>query len=183
MKNKAKLLFIEGTADRSNGILRQGFHKLLKQLLAGKMPRIIMGNGKTQVITKFKKNTLSPFSYLLIDLDADEKQKQQALVNYELKENEAVVFFMIQEMEAWFISQPQILDKYYKTPISAKLPNTNPKKIANPVAVLEKVTRDTQKGKYHKVKHGTALLELLDAHLLKNSFNEFNQLITRIVNE
>lgn len=42
-----KVLFIEGTSDRSNGVLRQGFHKLIRQLLAGNMPKIIMGNSKT----------------------------------------------------------------------------------------------------------------------------------------
>lgn len=49
-----KILFIEGSADRSNGALSQGFHKLLKKKLAGNMPRIIMGNGKYQTINKFK---------------------------------------------------------------------------------------------------------------------------------
>ena len=28
-----KILFIEGTSDRSNGTLRQGFHKLIRHLL------------------------------------------------------------------------------------------------------------------------------------------------------
>jgi len=49
-----KVLIIEGTKDESNGILRQGFNKLLSQKLKGSMPRIIMGEGKTQAIKKFK---------------------------------------------------------------------------------------------------------------------------------
>ena len=50
---KGKVLIIEGATDTRNGILRQGFHKLLVQKLEGKMPRIIMGEGKKQSIDKF----------------------------------------------------------------------------------------------------------------------------------
>ena len=139
-----------------------------------------MGNGKSQTINKFKKNKLSEFSFLLIDLDDDEKQKETQLKKLKLKDRENLVFFMIQEMEAWFISQPKILDAFYKTKISQKLPGTHPKKIKDPVSVLENITKNTQKGKYHKVKHGTALLELLDAGDLKKSFAEFHRLITEI---
>ncbi|HFA48362.1 MAG TPA: DUF4276 family protein, partial [Bacteroidetes bacterium] len=167
-------------SDRSNGTLSQGFHKLIKQLLEGNMPRIIMGNGKSQAINKFKKNKLSDLSYLLIDLDDEEKQKETQLTELDLKDQEDIVFFMIQEMEAWFISQPKILDQYYKEKISTKLPKTNPKKIKDPVAILENLTRKTKKGKYHKVRHGTSLLELLNAGDLKSSFEEFNRMVSEI---
>ena len=175
---KKKTLFIEGTKDRSNGNLRQGFHKLLKSELKGIMPKIIMGNGKSQAITKFKKSNLSDFSYLLIDLDANEVEKEKSLNESGLKKEEDFVFFMIQEMEAWFISQPEILDKFYDSKL--KLPNKNPKEIQNPASLLEQITKGTKKGKYHKVKHGTALLELLDTGLLKTSFQEFNNMISKI---
>lgn len=175
-----KILFIEGTSDRSNGILSQGFHKLIKQLLEGNMPKIIMGDGKNQAINKFKKNKLSELSYLLIDLDYDETKRESQLLELGLKNKADSVFFMIQEMEAWFISQPKILDQYYKEAISTKLPKDNPKKIKDPVAVLENSTRKTKKGKYHKVKHGTALLELLNANELKSTFKEFQKMIDEI---
>ena len=136
-----KILFIEGTSDRSNGTLSQGFHKLIRQLIEGNMPRIVMGNGKNQAINKFKKNKFSEYSFLLIDLDDEEEQKEIQLRELDLKDKENFVFFMIQEMEAWFISQPTILDDYYKELISTKLPKTNPKKIKDPVSVLENITK------------------------------------------
>lgn len=46
-------LIVEGTTDTSNGDLRKGFNKLLSKKLSGKMPRIVMGDGKTQAINKF----------------------------------------------------------------------------------------------------------------------------------
>jgi len=178
-----KILFIEGTQDRSNGTLRQGFHKLLRQLLKGNMPRIIMGNGKSQAIKKFKKNKLSPMGYLLIDLDAEKTQKELSLEQAGLLHHKDMVFFMIQEMEAWFISQPAILDAYYNKPISASLPKAPPQNIADPATLLKRMTKDTQKGTYHKVKHGTALLELLDAHVLRTAFAEFDAMIRKIASD
>lgn len=153
-----KTLIVEGASTKSNGTLRQGFHKLLIQVLEGKMPEIIMGDGKSQSIQKFKKNKLSDFTYLLVDLDGDDNIKDQDLVSNDLKSHEDVVFYMIQEMEAWFISQPEILDEFYKEKISPKFLNKNPKKIPNPSNALERATKNSQKGKYHKVNHGTALL-------------------------
>ncbi len=87
---------------------------------------------------------------------------------------------MIQEMEAWFISQPQILDKYYQTNLSSKLPKTSPKSINKPVLLLENLTKNTKKGKYHKIKHGTALLEMLNANTLQQSFSEFKEMVQQI---
>jgi hypothetical protein len=176
-----KILFIEGTSDRSNGTLSQGFHKLIRQLVdREKMPRIIMGNGKNQAIRKFKNNRLSDFSYLLIDLDEEEEQKEAELKSLNLGQHEDFVFFMVQEMEAWFISQPEILERHYKEKITPKLPKTDPTKIKDPTAVLEKITKDTTKGKYHKVKDGTALLEMLNANRLKSSFKEFGTMVSKI---
>jgi len=180
---KKKVLFIEGTNDRSNGTLRQGFHKLLRQELNNVMPTIIMGNGKNQAISKFKKNKLADRNYLLIDLDDLESQKEKHLLDLKLKDQENIVFFMIQEMEAWFISQPSILDKYYNSKISSRLPIKDAKQIEKPADVLQELTKNTQKGKYHKVRHGTALLESLDAKLLKESFEEFNNLLLKISND
>jgi len=178
-----KTLFIEGTSNQSNGALRQGFYKLLKQVLERKMPKIVMGDSKSQAVTKFQRNTLSTLSYLLIDLDKPENSIEKDLMDSGLEQSKDEVFYMIQEMEAWFISQPQILDEYYKAEISSKLPKTNPKYIKKPSNVLERVTKNTQKGKYHKVRHGTALLELLDANSLKESSEQFSIMISKLSGE
>jgi len=43
-----------------------------------------------------------------------------------------------------------------------------------------KLTKNTKKGTYHKVNHGTQLLELLDANQLENRFSEFKDLIEKL---
>lgn len=71
---------------------------------------------------------------------------------------------MVQEMEAWFLSQPKILDQYYKVELSKKLPKPSPQHISNPCAILKQHTQKSKskKGTYHKIKHGVDLLGLLD---------------------
>ena len=91
-----------------------------------------------------------------------------------------MVFYMIQEMEAWFLSQPTILDKFYKTNISTKIPQKSPKEIKEPDKLLVRLTKKTTKGPYHKVNHGTQLLELLNAEQLEQDFSEFADLIAKL---
>ena len=87
---------------------------------------------------------------------------------------------MVQEMEAWFISQPEIIEKYYGEAL--KLPKRPTKEISKPTEELQKATKKTRKGKYHKVKDGTALLEMLDAARLRKYFTEFDDLVSQLSN-
>lgn len=175
----AALLIIEGTSDTTNGNLREGFHKLLKKLLVNEMLRKNMGEGKS---TTIKKIINSKNSLLLCDLYAPASEKESDLRNYGLINCKDYVFYMIQEMEAWFISQPKILDKYYNREISCKLAKKHGSEFNKPDEVLEELTKDTSKGKYHKIKHGVHLLSELDASKLKDDFLDFKQLIDKINN-
>jgi Domain of unknown function (DUF4276) len=180
-KTKAKrYLFIEGTSNEENGKLSQGFHKLLRQKLAGKMPRIKMADSKEQAIRTFKKSQFSDNKYLLVDLDAPEDEKEKDLKDKQLNDEAERVFFMIQEMEAWFLSQPNILDEFYKSKLSDKIPRRQAKEIPDPSDVLRGLTKSTKKGAFHKVEHGTALLEMLDAGNLEFQFEDFADLINRL---
>ena len=89
---------------------------------------------------------------------------------------------MIQEMEAWFFSQPEILDSYYSEKISKKIPKRLAKEIPNPSDLLYKLTKSTRKGKYHKVVHAVDLLQKLDANKLMNDFDDFKGLIKTLKN-
>ena len=172
---KRKYLFIEGTKDTANGNLREGFSKLIEQRAKLKMPIISMGEGKSQTIDKFVN---SENSKLLCDLDADENQVDNDLKNYKLTDRKASVFYMIQEMESWFISQPAILDNFYGEPISAKLAKKPAAAFTEPDKELQRLTKSNKKrGEYHKVRHGAQLLKMLDANKLYNDFSDFKRLI------
>jgi len=174
---KRKYLFIEGTKDTNNGNLREGFSKLLEKKVKGKMPTISMADGKQQTIDKFK-NSLS--SNLLCDLDAIESEIENDLKKNDIYQNKDSVFYMIQEMEAWFISQPELLDKFYNSPVSKKLPKKHACEFVEPDQELQRITKDTDKGVYHKVRHGTQLLKQLDADKLFNEFPDFKRLIEKL---
>lgn len=139
-----------------------------------------MGEGKTQAIKKFKNNKLGRTSLLLIDLDTSDENTDSVLKENQLYEHKNCIFFMIQEMEAWFLSQPAMLDKYYKDKISKKIPAKPAKDIDDPSDLLANITRNTKKGKYHKVQDGTQLLQLLDADKLENDFPDFKALIEKL---
>ncbi|NMH24902.1 DUF4276 family protein [Flavobacterium solisilvae] len=172
---KRKYLFIEGTKDTSNGNLREGFSKLIEQKAKLKMPTISMGDGKSQAVDKFLN---SDGAKLLCDLDADEGHRENDLEKYNLIEKKDSVFYMIQEMESWFISQPDILDKFYGEPISTKLAKKQATLFSEPDKELQRLTKSNKKrGQYHKVNHGTLLLKMLDANKLYNEFSDFKKLI------
>lgn len=177
-----KVLIIEGAKDNRSGILRQGFHKLLAQKLEGKMPRIIMGEGKKQSIGIFLNFKSQKIPHLLIDLDKEELFKKEDLKDNNLFNKREVVYYMIQEMESWFLSQPKILDKYYHTKISPKIPYKHPKEIADPSDFLYRITKMTKTGKYHKVKHAVDLLPLLNTDQLMQDFEDFDKLIFTLKN-
>lgn len=139
------------------------------------MPRIKMANGKSDAVRTFKKSTLSQDKYLLIDLDAPEENRSQDLAAYDLDAESLACFYMIQEMEAWFLSQPSILDSYFNAKISAKIKRPA-KEIPNPDEFLKTIT----KGAYHKVEDGTALLEMLDADQLMLTFDDFAALVKKL---
>ncbi|MDX2246938.1 MAG: DUF4276 family protein [Bacteroidia bacterium] len=186
MATKKVILFVEGESNSPNGDLRQGLAKLLEKKLGGKLPSIKLGDGKSQTIKKFLKNRLPcDLSLLLVDLDKPADEIEQDLKEYGLLLRRDDVFYMIQEMESWFLSQPEILDRFYGQDnngkkVSDKLTQKNPIEYPHPDEEIQRLTKHTKKGGYHKIKHGVELLKLLDAAKLEDDFNDFKRLITRI---
>lgn len=174
---KRKYLFIEGAKDTRNGNLRAGFGSLLEKMIKGNMPTISMGEGKSQTIDKFKN---SNDSRLLCDLDAPEAKRESDLRKNGLLKSKKVVFYMIQEMEAWFISQPEVLDRFYNEEISKKLKKKAASEYSEPDKELQKLTKNTKKEAYHKVRHGAQLLTFLDADKLYKDFPDFKRLIDQL---
>lgn len=174
-------LFIEGSTDRTNGNLREGFAKLFGQKLKDQMPRLVMGNGKDQTIDKFM-NDNSDEKFLLIDLDKNENQRTSEITALGLSKYQRSSFFMIQEMEAWILSQPNVLDAYYKGGISKQIPSKHSKEISDPSDELVKLTKRTRKGEYHKIKDAVNLLPLLDLSQLEIDFEDVKKLIQTLTN-
>ncbi len=81
---------------------------------------------------------------------------------------------MIQEAEAWILSQPKVLKKFkIKT---GKLPKKNVMEIPNPSDLMSVLYKDSGK-EYHKVRDFSRVIPELDTKALKEYFPEFNSLI------
>ena len=170
-------LFIEGTRDTSNGDLREGFRKLLEKKVWGAMPRISMGDGKKQTIDKFLH---SDHAKMLCDLDNPPEHVEADLREHGLLDCRDKVFYMIQEMEAWILSQPDVLDKFYCEEVSSRIPKKHSMLTAESDKELQNITRNSRKGKYHKVRHGAQLLQMLDAGRLYDEFTDFKRLVDEL---
>jgi hypothetical protein len=180
-----KILFIEGEPNSPNGNIRVGFAKLLGQKL-DKKPKIILGGGKQSTLDKFLNNRLGGKQYVMVDLDKPEQKREEDIKEYALMAYKENVFYMIQEMESWFLSQPEVLDRYYGVTVKGKkisegLTKKKPSEITDPKEELKKVTQSLNKGeKYHEVSHAVELLERLDATKLENDFPDFKRLIEKL---
>lgn len=71
------------------------------------------------------------------------------------------IFWMVQIMEAWFLADADALKKLFKDKLNEAALRGNPKVEEIPKNdVLDRLERATN-GEYHKVRHGTQLLELI----------------------
>ena len=80
---------------------------------------------------------------------------------------------MVQTMEAWFLADIDALRQYYgkKLQESAIPKNPNVEEIDKTrlESSLEAATRHTSKGQYHKTRHASKLLELLDVDKVRKA--------------
>lgn len=184
--------YIEGSQKTNNGNLKNAFGKLLEKELYGEMPKIVMGNGKNQTMDKFFckpqiKNGNSEIRFLLLDSDKIVENKEIHITNITNVESgkykstqycsDKNIYFMIQAVESWILSQPEILQRK-GLPIN-KIPQCHPEKVSSPKQVIVKIYES--KGKtYHEVSDCSDLLQKIDTRVLKETFTEFNALIEAI---
>lgn len=92
--------------------LREAFHKLLCRVVKPEKFNLIIEIGASykNAAKSFKKHALIDNDIsLLIDLDGTTPSKDERLNELEINEFRNRVFFMIQEMEAWILSQPEVI--------------------------------------------------------------------------
>ena len=136
-------------------------------------------------------------SLILIDLDGSKDKKSQRLNDNKLTDIQEFVFFMIQQMESWILSQPEVIEEVFKKDKAkpdlvkddSQIKNKHPETILNPDFVLDKILQryfivkkgdKEKKLKYGKLKHSPDLIENLDINKLKNKFEDVEFLINKI---
>lgn len=197
------------TIDNSSAF-REGFHRLFSQKFTDeKFELIVQPIGPVSQAKKYLQKLADHevSGVVLIDLDGPKAQKDTRLQSYSPADTSRL-FFMIQEMEAWILSQPEKLDEYAmdegltrkrgteKIANDALIRNIHPEELADPAAKLNTLFRkyfSIQKkrgGKvkdkpksYSKIKDGPQLIARLKLDSLVGDFDEAQSLVARILGE
>ncbi|HRG91065.1 MAG TPA: hypothetical protein PLW44_18710 [Chitinophagales bacterium] len=170
---KSIVIYIEG-----HDALREGFVKLFYKHLAGRSPFKMM-KGKTDAIKKFNGDDDNQFKYLMIDLDNEETKKKEDEKTFNYK-NDGNVIYMVQATEAWYISQPVVLEKEFGFDVCAEIKKTNDfthaKELRSPKIKLKEALQ--KRGiSFKENVHGPALMKKLNLEQLKDNFEDVKTLI------
>jgi len=194
------------TVDNS-AILRENFHKLFSQKLSSTEFNLRIKPFGT--ITQARKmlelmDTQGINAVLLIDLDAPPEKRDERLNQYKPFDT-TKIFFMIQEMEAWILSQVDKIEEFGKTEglirkrnnedinNNSLIKNKHPEQINKPSEKLDTILRQyfdivkIRRGKerkigkrYSKAKDGPKLIGLLNLQNLRQYFDEAKRLVDYI---
>ncbi len=157
---------------------RRGFANLLETLLLNNRPCVIACGSRDQAYKDFctylKKPAPDTMAILLVDSEGPVNPGhscwQHLLIRDQWVKPVGVTddqcHLMVQFMESWFMAQPEILQEFYGQHFqSSALPRNQNIEAIPKDDILEKLdhaTRQCPKGKYHKTRHGFAILALLD---------------------
>jgi hypothetical protein len=171
-------VYFEGGGDsaETKAALRLGMSAFLKPLVDMARQRrfrwsIISCGGRDQALDAFLDaldKESEKFNILLVD--SEDMVTASPLVHLQQRDGwnlngaeDEQVHLMAQCMETWLVADPNALAEYYDQGFNA---NALPRRInleeepkAQIYAALENATRQTQKGSYVKIKHGSELLK------------------------
>jgi hypothetical protein len=189
---------VEGGGNNKDTLKRckEGFASYcLKLTPANRSPGIVACGGRQQAFNRFSTAVRSSqhgdMSVLLVDSEAPVTaatpvQHLRSREGWNFPNlNRHEVFLMVQAMEAWFLADRKALAEFYGDGFLANsLPGSPTNVEAVPKDDLEPSLRHASKptktkGEYHKVKHGFALLALINPVRVANAsphatrFNEF----------
>lgn len=176
--------------------LRESFYRLFTQIVDASTfnLQIEMGAGEKSACKIFKQSVEKNKCCLLIDLDGKAEIRKERLAELEIEEFSKAVFFMVQKMEAWILSQPQAIIKAMQNHHTQKEENAilkdeiftkNPESIVHPddrlKVILSRYYFTIKRGvekkkKYGKLKDAPGFIQYLSAHQLKNTFVDVRNL-------
>jgi hypothetical protein len=181
--------------------LREAFHKLLSQVIDPELFNLIIevGAGYKNAAKTFKIYAgYDDKVSLLIDLDGPRPSIKEKLEELEIEDISERVYFMIQAMESWILSQPKKLIRYCdETYIRGKVGidiidtergifSIHPEEIVKPYEKLKiilgryysvKKGSVEKKKKYGKLKDAPLLIGNLDIEELMSIFTDVKSLV------
>lgn len=200
-------IYIEGDTKQKGKnadiALREGFHHFFGELIEKAREqnikfRIITCGSKFITFKDFLnavKSYQDSFIAFLIDSD-DAVGENETAKSFLQKQNtswhwqtvkEEQCFLMAQVMESWFFADIDTLEKYYGQDFNRRAlrQNKNVERIAKSDVEngLANATKNTQKGEYHKTKHGAKILELINPQKVREAAPHCERLFKTIKEE
>ncbi|MEO8147081.1 MAG: DUF4276 family protein [Bacteroidia bacterium] len=204
------IVYIEGPPEvpgaDSSVLFREGFNRLLSQKFPNQDFNLVIQSIGSVTQTKIYLKKIIDENIegvLLIDLETSKSNKDEKLNNYSPLDTSRI-YFMIQEMEAWILSQPEKIEIYgeqenykRKNPIAiaenALLKNKHPEDIEKPSEKLNTILSQTfeiikeRHGKqkkapkrYKKTYDGPNLIAILDLDNLESTFEDVKSMVSYI---
>ena len=170
-------LYVEGGGDRNSKIAcREGFRSFVRKAGAeGRMPKIIASGSRDEAYGDFKAAHAQGNVTAMLLVDAEEEVTASGAWDHlRSRDNwrrppgasNDQCHLMVQVMESWFLADRPALQEYYGQRFrSQALPGSQhieqvPKQ--DVLSGLERATRATIKGLYHKGRHSFEILASLD---------------------
>lgn len=180
-------VFMEGGGDKKEGraVLRRGVDSFLRSAKAAARRkslhwRVVACGSRNEAYRQFRAAVAKPAGdvpFLLVDSEEGVTRAPRAHLTardgWDGLEDvaEDQVQLMVRTMETWLVADVRALSSYYGRYFNGgSLPKHQdlervPKQAIN--AGLTRATRKTQKGEYHKIRHASDLLALVDTDEVK----------------
>lgn len=193
-------IYVEGGGNRDDTktLLRQGFREFFRDLEAiareRKIGWRIVACGSREGAYKAFKIALSanPRAFNVLLVDAEEAVERTPWGHLAQRDRwtcpegatEDHCHLMVQCMEAWLIADLEALRAYYGQDFQhGAIPRTQNKETVDKEQLssrLEQATRRTQKGEYHKIRHGTQLLTRINPALVRAACPHCDRIFTTL---
>ena len=179
-------IYMEGGGDGKGGraALRQGMDALLQPLKEAAREKalhwkLVLCGGRDKAFQDFRNAAANGGDAVVVLLvDAEEPVNGAPRSHLESRDgwdmsfaSENKIHLMAQVMETWIIADPDALSTYYgqnfKRNALPRMTNLEEVAKADVERGLDRATEHTQKGRYHKIKHASDLLERIDVERVK----------------
>ena len=179
-------IYMEGGGDGrdAKAAIRQGMDRLLQPLKDAARARalhwkLVPCGGRNEAFRRFRDAVGNGDNAIVVLLvDAEGPVSEAPHLHLQSRDgwktgfaDEDTIHLMVQTMETWIVADPNSLSKYYGQNFNGNvLPRrTNLEEIAKAdvARVLNQATGRTTKGHYHKIRHASELLKLIDVGRVK----------------
>lgn len=192
-------VYIEGGGNQKDTktYLRQGFSEFLGRVIETIREqhirwKIKLSGSRGEAYEDFSealKSRPDVFNVLLVDSEGPVNDKPYKHLNdrdgWSLSEEQnANCHLMVEMMESWFIADIGALIKFYRQGFNShaipRNPNVELISKAELEDALKRATIHTIKGEYHKIKHGSQILKLVDPSKVRSSAPHCDRLFTTL---